>query len=253
MTTALVPIPEQSGALVSAAQLKQWQDDAGQGLEQIGAKDIAIPFLGHVQALSKQLVEGDPKFLPEARLGALFNTVTGELFDGKTGILVIVTDVQKVVAEREPKAAGGKFVAVFSTRKEAQESADQSNELVDGYRVFVLYQTKQGTWTPAVISMNTASKTYAMRNWNALLSGYRPSGIKFQPPTYAAISRLTSSQMKNDLGVFAVLKAEIVGPTPDELYGLAKTFRMALLAGAVKLGKDEEAESGATADEDAPF
>ena len=251
MTTDLVPVPDQPGAIVSAAQQAQWLEDAGQGLEQIGAKDIAIPFLGHVQGLSKQIVEGDPKFLPEARVGSLFNTVTGEVFDGKAGILVIVADVQKVVAEREPKAAGGKFVAVFNTRKEAQEQASPSNELVDGYRVFVLYQTRQGTWTPAVLSMNTASKTYAMRNWNALLAGYRPGGIKFQPPTYAAISRLTSSQMKNELGTFAVLKAEIVGSTPDEQYAQAKYFRKALLAGAVKLGKDEESEIVET--EDAPF
>src|ERR1041384_625819 len=110
MTTDLVPVPDQPGAIVSAAQQAQWLEDAGQGLEQIGAKDIAIPFLGHVQGLSKQIVEGDPKFLPEARVGSLFNTVTGEVFDGKAGILVIVADVQKVVAEREPKAGGGECV-----------------------------------------------------------------------------------------------------------------------------------------------
>lgn len=241
---------------VSAEQQAQWQEDANQGLENIGAKDIAIPFIGHVQGLSKQLEEGNPKYIPEAKIGTIFNTVTNECFDGKSGILVVVADIQKIVVEKEPKnpngKGGGKIIMTYATRAEAQAKANPVNELLDGYRLFVLYQTKGGVWTPAAMSMGSKSKIYTMRNWNALLAGYRPNGIKFQPPSFAAISRLTSALQVFDDGTAAVLKAEIVGPTPDDLYKQAKDFRKALQAGAVKLGSDEEGTIKED-DKDLPF
>lgn len=241
---------------VSAEQMQQWAEDAGQGLEGIGAQDIAIPFLGHVQAQSKQLVEDDPKYLSTARIGSIFNTVTGEVFDPKEGIAVVPVKVEKIVVEKESKAAGGKIVAVHATRAEAQESAFPGNELFDGYRVFVLYQTKGGTWAPAVLSMGTKSKVYTMKNWNALMSGLRvpgPNGTKIQPPTFAWIYKLTSALQKFEQGTAAVLKAEAVGSSPDDAYQQAKDLRQALVAGAVKLGKDEDVKATDEKDDDLPY
>lgn len=239
---------------VSAEQQAQWAEDAGQGMEGIGASDIAIPFLGHVQALSKQLIEDDPKYIPNAKIGSLFNTVTNECFDPKDGITVIPVKIEKVVAEKEPRADGGKTVQVYATRAEAESKRQPGNELLDGYRVILLYLTKSGSWVPAVLSMVIKSKVYTMRNWNALMTGLRvagPNGTKIQPPTFAWTYKLTSAQMKFAEGTSAVLKAEPVGPAPEDAYQQARDLRKALSAGAVKLGKDEEAEAPTAATGDA--
>jgi hypothetical protein len=231
---------------VSAAQQAQWAEDAGQGLEQIGAKDIAIPFLGHVQSQSKQLVEGDPKFLADARVGSVFNTVTGEVFGGKDGVTVVPVDITKVVVEKEPKGTGGKIVAVYASHAEAEQKKQRGNDLLDGYRVILLYQGKDGSWVPAVLSMGTKSKVYTMRNWNALMSGLRvpgPNGTKIQPPTFAWTYKLTSAMMEFNEGTAAVLKATATGPAPEDAYTQAKDLRKALAAGAVKLGTDEETQA----------
>jgi len=258
MTPGTDLVASQSGALVSAEQQAQWAADAGQGAESIGAQDIAIPFIGHVQALSKQLEENDPKYLPDARIGSLFNTVTGETFDAKGGILVVPTEIQKVVAEIEPRqegGGGGRIVKVYNTRAEAQENAETGNELLDGFRVFVLYNMKNGGWTPAIISFCTKTKVYTMKHWNALLTGIRvpgPNGTKIQPPIFAYQYRITSAQQKFDAGTSAVLKVTNEGPASDDVYQQAKVFRTALKAGAVKI-TPEETEATTEEKDDLPF
>jgi hypothetical protein len=260
MTKSTAVAMKEEGQLpVSQAQLAQYAEDAGQGAEGIGTQDVAIPFLGHVQALSKQLAEGDPKYLPTAKIGTIFNTVTGETFDPKEGINVVVWNITKVVGEKTPKAAGGKFVATYESRAEAEKYAQRGNELLDGYRVFVLYETKAGHWSPAVLSMVTKSKVYSMRHWNSLMTGLRvagPNGTKIQPPTFAFIYKLTSAQQTFTEGTSAVLKAAAVGASPDDVYQLAKKYRQEFLAGTVKIAKEEEAETGATStqeDDDLPY
>lgn len=254
MTSNLpVPSPQGGNALVSPEQMAQWAADAGQGAEEIRPQDIAVPFIGHVQALSKQLDENDPKYLPEAKIGTLFNTVTGEIFDAKNGILVVPAEIRRTVVEKAPKERGGKIVATYDTRAEAQAQAETGNELLDGYRVFVLYQMAGGGWSPAIISFGTKSKIYTMRNWNALLTGLRvpgPGGTKIQPPIFAWTYRITSAQQKFDDGTAAVLKIAPEGPTADDVYAQVKAFRQALAEGAVKVATEEPDETPGDAKED---
>ncbi|KKN53713.1 hypothetical protein LCGC14_0599680 [marine sediment metagenome] len=57
---------------------------AGGGMENVGAGDVLMPFLGIVQALSPQVEKGHAKFIEGAEVGDLYNTVTNELYgDGK--------------------------------------------------------------------------------------------------------------------------------------------------------------------------
>jgi hypothetical protein len=265
MTTGTDLVPTQpGGAIISAEQQAQWAADAGQGAENIETQDIAVPFIGHVQGLSKQLEEGNPKYLPTAKIGSLFNTVTGEVFDAKEGLVVVPVTIQKVVAESEPKReggkGGGKILAVYTSRAEAAENAETGNVLLDGFRVFVLYQTRAGGWSPAIISFCTKSKVYTMKNWNALLTGLRvpgPNGTRIQPPIFAYTYRITSALQQFDDGTAAVLKVATEAPTPDEVYQQAKQFRKAFAEGAVKVGSEVEPDTQATppeqADDDLPF
>ena len=46
------------------------------GAEHIGKDDIQMPRLGLAQAQSPQMLDGDPKFIDNLRVGELFNNVT---------------------------------------------------------------------------------------------------------------------------------------------------------------------------------
>jgi hypothetical protein len=71
---------------VATVNLEQF---AEQGFENVGANDIALPFLKVLGQLSPQVTQGDSKFLPDARPGMIYNTVTNQLYDGQKGIQVV--------------------------------------------------------------------------------------------------------------------------------------------------------------------
>ena len=70
-------------------------NSAGEGID-YDTNELQIPFIRAIQALSPQIKKNDPQFIEGASQGDLFNTVTGEFWDGEKGILVIS---EKVISE----------------------------------------------------------------------------------------------------------------------------------------------------------
>jgi len=73
----------QTGGAVANINLEQFAD---QGFENVDSKSLALPFLKILGQLSPQVTQGDSQFIPEARPGMIFNTVTNQLYDGQKGI-----------------------------------------------------------------------------------------------------------------------------------------------------------------------
>jgi hypothetical protein len=69
--------PKQSFSIAAASE-----DMADKGFEQMGTKDLALPFLKVLGQLSPQVTQGDPNFIPTARAGMIYNSVTQDLYDG---------------------------------------------------------------------------------------------------------------------------------------------------------------------------
>ena len=63
-------------------------NSAGEGID-YDTNELQIPFIRAIQALSPQIKKNDPQFIEKASQGDLFNTVTGEFWDGEKGIVVI--------------------------------------------------------------------------------------------------------------------------------------------------------------------
>ena len=59
------------------------------GFDNMTQDDLALPFVRILGQLSPQVTMGDSKYIEAAKPGMIYNTVTSELFDGKTGIKVI--------------------------------------------------------------------------------------------------------------------------------------------------------------------
>ena len=76
----------QAGGAVANINLEQFAD---QGFENVDSKSLALPFLKILGQLSPQVTQGDSQFIPEARPGMIFNTVTNQLYDGQKGISVV--------------------------------------------------------------------------------------------------------------------------------------------------------------------
>jgi hypothetical protein len=83
--------------------------DSGIGFQGLDVKDIAIPYIAILQALSPQVKKGEQK-IPGAEEGDIFNNVTSKVVKGSTGISVVPCAYQKRYVEWKDRLKGGGFV-----------------------------------------------------------------------------------------------------------------------------------------------
>ena len=65
------------------------EETAGQGLENITARDVKLPILKILYANSKVLDESDGKYNEKAKQGDIYSETSQTLWKGKEGILVV--------------------------------------------------------------------------------------------------------------------------------------------------------------------
>lgn len=183
--------------------------NAGAGLEEIGADGFALPFLKLVQSLSPERDEDSDQYIEGAKEGMLFDTVTRELFDGKSGIEVIPVHIRQLVIEWTPRNQGGGFVAEYASREEAEEYVTPGNELRDTITYTVLYRPvgSDRDFQPALLGMES-TKLKVARTWNSQLRMLKvPVEIdgelqRINPPSYMTVWRMTATKQENNKGKF---------------------------------------------------
>lgn len=78
-------------------------DDAGAGTEGLRMSEQLTPFIGIFQGLSPQINPSKAEYLPEARLGAMWNNATGAVYDGARGIEIMAAWREAVYTEWVPR------------------------------------------------------------------------------------------------------------------------------------------------------
>lgn len=155
--------------------------DAGAGNENLTSKDIAIPYIGILQALSPQCTKGGPDYIKGAEPGFYFQNVNLILFDPeKEPLLVVPCAFDRVINEWIPRDAGGGLVAVHPVTTPLMQQARPNDKgvptlpnghnLIDTATHYVLYKSPlTGKFEPAVISMKSTGLKKS-RLWNSLLT-----------------------------------------------------------------------------------
>ena len=64
------------------------EESAGEGQENVTARDLKLPILKILYANSPVLDESDGKYIATAKQGDIYNEVSGSLWKGKDGIIV---------------------------------------------------------------------------------------------------------------------------------------------------------------------
>lgn len=236
--TAVAPVASQTTALGTLDQdmLADLAGDLGAGLEKASQQDYALPFVYLLQKTSPQVDATDPKHIDGAKAGMFLNTVTGEIFEK---LRVIPADFEKTYIEWVPRDAGGGFVGSYKTKADAEANLTEGNQIVDTANHYVLLQSEDGSWSPAIVSM-TSTKLKASRKWLSMMSMVTipvPGGGRKVAPTYARMyDILPEGPVKNDKGTFFILKVAAVegeeGWVKDaNLREAARNFRASLEAG----------------------
>lgn len=237
-----VATPTKSGPVAPKNMMYMFESEAGAGLENIKKEDTKIPFLRILQALSPQLQDGDPAYIDNAKAGMLFNSVTHEVYDGKTGVLVIPVHFEKVYIEWKTRDDGGGFVAQYDNRDEADEACEEGNDIVDTAHHYCLIRSeKDEVWQPIVIPCKSTMLSVS-RGWNAMMQNVifkTAEGKVFTPPSYACIYGMTTARQQNESGTWYNIVVERSATVEDPtLYGMAKAFRSTLIQGDVALAYD---------------
>jgi hypothetical protein len=233
-----------------------FEEDAAKGLGAIGQEDLALPFLKILGQLSPEVNKRDGKYVEGAEPGMIFNSVTGDLYDGVKGIDVIPCFYKLEYIEWKDRGEGpGAPVAIYDSSSDimSKTKADASykDRLPNGNYIektashFVIITGDSPS--TALISMKSTQLKIS-RKWNSMMSGIKLKGKNglYTPASFSHIYKLKTTQMSNDKGTWFGWEVSKVGPiTEASIYQQAKTFSDSISKGAVKAkhGEQKPAES----------
>ena len=233
-----------------------FEEDAAKGLGKIGQEDLALPFLKILGQLSPEVNKRDGKYVEGAEPGMIFNSVSGDLYDGVKGIDVIPCFYKLEYIEWKDRGDGpGAPVAIYDSSSDimskTKADANYKDRLPNGNYIektashFVII-TGDSPAT-ALISMKSTQLKIS-RKWNSMMSGIKLKGKNglYTPASFSHIYKLKTTQMSNDKGTWFGWEVSKVGPITDaSIYQQAKSFSESISKGAVKAkhGEEKPAES----------
>jgi hypothetical protein len=233
-----------------------FEEDAAKGLGKIGQEDLALPFLKILGQLSPEVNKRDGKYVEGAEPGMIFNSVSGELYDGVKGIDVIPAFYKLEYIEWKDRGEGpGAPVAIYDSSSDimskTKADANYKDRLPNGNYIektashFVIVTGDSPS--TALISMKSTQLKIS-RKWNSMMSGIKLKGKNglYTPASFSHIYKLKTTQMSNDKGTWFGWEVSKVGPITDaSIYQQAKTFSDSISKGAVKAkhGEQKPAES----------
>lgn len=242
-------VPAKSKALVPSKA--NFEEDAGAGQENMTRDDYAIPRLVILQDMSPQVKKADPKFIPNADVGDIADTVAGNVWSGEEGIIVVPFSYRRTHIEWKLRTKGGGFVKDHgpdfdisqATRNEdtGMFMLKNGNQIATVSEYFVFVVNEDGSYSPYVIGM-AGSQLKKARAWNTLINQLRVPTASgegtFNPAMFYRSYLLTTVPERNEKGDWIgwkITPGENTVDLPDgeALYYAAREFRKNVAEGRV--------------------
>ena len=228
-----------------------FEGDAAKGLGTIGQEDLALPFLKILGQLSPEVNKRDGKYVEGAEPGMIYNSVSGDLYDGVKGIDVIPCFYKLEYIEWKDRGEGlGAPIAIYDSSSDimskTKPDANYKDRLPNGNYIektashFVIVSGDSPS--TALISMKSTQLKIS-RKWNSMMSGIKMKGANgmFTPASFSHIYKLKTTQMQNDKGTWFGWEVNKVGPVTDKgLYDQARSFSESISKGSVKAKHGED-------------
>ena len=159
----------------AVALAMNFEGDAQSGFEQMDQDDFALPFLRILTNMSPEIGEVDG-----ASPGMIYNSVTGELFDGKKGVQVIPCTYIRQYIEWAPRGSGsGGPLNIYPATSDIlsrthREQGDNKDYTDSGSYIentanhYVMMLDDAGVPTPALIVLNS-TQLKKSRKWICMM------------------------------------------------------------------------------------
>lgn len=224
-------------------------DDAGEGFENMDSDCYAVPMITMIQKMSPQVDEDKESYIPEAKPGMFFNSVTGELYES---LEVICCSFYRAFTEWTRREEGGGFRGQHESSSERVQTATRTeNELVTTDDT-ILFDTryhyclilKDGLPEPVLIPFKS-TQVKKSKKWLSIMSNLVAdnNGSIFKVPMFGAIYTLTSIGEQKDENTwkgFEIKMKNIIGEDQIDLYNAAKDFKESITSGKVVHAESNE-------------
>ena len=162
-----------------------FEEDAAKGLGNIGQQDLALPFLKILGQLSPEVNKRDGKYVEGSEPGMIFNSVSGDLYDGVKGIDVVPCFYKLEYIEWKDRGSDGSGapVNIYDSSSDiiskTSPDANYKDRLPNGNYVertashFVIVLGDSPS--TALISMKSTQLKIS-RKWNSMMSGIKMKG-----------------------------------------------------------------------------
>lgn len=272
-----VAVVQANSLAVLGVSAEELSAEIGAGLEGLSSTDMQIPFLKLLQSNSPQVDKKKPASLvPGAEEGFFINTVTDRLWDGNTGVQIIIASMRHRYVAWKLREKGGGLVADYgsdasilkqTTRDEKYRNilnSDKDVHVVESYEYFILALDEKTGEADRIILSLSSTQLKKGKNLNTILASQtmpdpKGSGRRVTAPIYYTIYRLTSVPESNDSGSWmgVKIKPEMAitdHPQAAELFGMARQFKEMVSSGVVKAAAPvDPVEADDVASREVPF
>ena len=182
---------------------------AGQGTENITAKDLKLPILKILHASSPVLDESEAKYNEKAKQGDIYNEITGSLYKSKDGVIVVPCGYINTFNEWADRGdSPGRPIAVHTDQDimtktnrdgENKDRLDNGHYVEDTGNHFVYILNKD--YEPIETALITMKSTQRKKSklWNSMIDSKRMKDQDgfFVPATWMTVYKLTSTKESN--------------------------------------------------------
>lgn len=234
------------------------QEDFGAGLEGADKDSFAIPFLRILQTNSPQCEESSVDYVPGAKAGMFINSVTGQLYDGKEGLVFLHCGFQRRFIRWAPRTSGSGYLGDYSPSEadalqmkgevvshenrlyfinKAGETPDRKkNDQLSDTRSHYGLLLGDGRASQVLLALSS-TQIKKSKQMLSILSDAKMEmeGRLVTPPTWMTKIRLQTALEQNDEGSWYGLKVQPEGFIDDaSIYAAGKAFNNMVKDGAVK-------------------
>lgn len=235
--TAVQPAAPAGAVQAFSNDTPEWLKKGNRGSEDVSAKDMTLPRIDVLQALSPQIKKTDPAYIQGAEQGTLYNTVTQELYP--EGVIFVPCVFRKEFVIWKDRKKGGGFFGAFPTEVEAAKhiktlESPGDYEAVETHQHFGMALIN-GKRQQLVLSMSK-SKLKVSRKLNTFVQ-------MSEADRFAKAYKIGAIEDKSDRGEFYNFSIVQLGWVDKETYEDGEKLYNIVKAGEVDVVRDEQAAS----------
>jgi hypothetical protein len=229
------------------------EQNAGQGLENVSARDMAIPRISILQSGSPQVKKSEGAYIKGAEEGDFYNNISNSVqAKGDEGMKVVLVSYRRTFIEWILKSAGGGFVRDCGPSEailgQCKKDADGRMILPNGHQIvetaefYAFVMDKDGNNPRQAVMSMTSTQLKKSRRLITLTNELRfprkNGNGTYNPPLYASIFDVNTVPESNEKGSWMGWNFTRAGNTADleggsDLLYAAADFYKAVSGGSV--------------------